>query len=121
MSRKYNDTQTRILKDHSEDKLVVQHSQVVDPAIKQAKIIKDCTDGKTKYGYHAAKIPMTLLMQWGLEDGGDQLVYLQGKHNKNPELAKKLAARMNSNEFHAFRIWEGTVAASDILKEGKKV
>jgi hypothetical protein len=100
-------------------KIITKHTQDVEGAIASVKHLRNVDGGKKQYGYHAARIPQLLLLKWGLEDAGDQLAYLQGKHNKNPDLAKKLAARMNSNEFHEFRIWEGTIAASDMLKEGK--
>lgn len=118
MGRTYNDTGIQLHKDGS--KIVVEQSQDCESAINGAKMLKNINGGKTGIGYHAARIPMVLLMKWGMEDTGDQLAYLQGRQNKDPELAKKLAYRMNSNEFKSFRIWEGEVAASDMLKEGNK-
>lgn len=117
-NRKYDDTATKIIKDGS--KLHTLHSQDSTATVEHIKQLRHINGGKTEYGYHAAKLPMTALMEWAQEDCGDHLAYLQGKHNRNPELAKKLAARMNSNEFQDFRIWNGTVAASDMLKEGNK-
>lgn len=102
--------------------IITEQSQDVDPSIRSAKAIKDATGGKTKEGmYHAARIPQIMLLKWGMEDAGDQLAYLQGKHNKDPDLAKKFAMRLNSSEFNAFRIWGGHVAASDITKEANKL
>jgi len=119
MSRNYDDTSFKI---HGKDgnKIITEQSQNVDHAINGAKAIKDIHGGKTEFGYHAAKIPMVLLLKWGVEDCGDQLAYLQGRHHKDPELAKKLAIRLNSNEFKQFRIWDGELASSDMLKEGNK-
>jgi hypothetical protein len=89
-------------------------------AIKSAKVLKDGITGKKEVGYHAARIPQLLLYKWGLEDAGDQFAYIRGRHNHDPELAKKLAVRLNSSEFNAFRIWDGNIASSDFLKEGNK-
>ena len=75
---------------------------------------------KTEFGYHAAKIPMVELLKWGVEDCGDQLAYLQGRQHRDPELAKKLAIRLNSDEFKLLRVWDGDIASSDFLKEGNK-
>ena len=100
--------------------LHVNHSQEADSAILGAKAIKEKTGGKSELGYHVGKFPVTIFMQWALEDCGDKLAYLQGRHNHDPELARKFAARLNSAEFQAFRIWNGNVGASDILKEGNK-
>jgi hypothetical protein len=112
------DIDSRIFK--QDDKIITHQSQDCTEAIKSAKVIRDVNGGKSQLGYYAAKIPMVMLLQWGQEDAGDQMAYLQGRHNKDPELAKKLAYRMNSNEFNALRVWEGNVAASDIMKEGNK-
>lgn len=117
MSRKYNDTACAIV-GRDGNKIITQTVQDCEGTIKEAKRDRDQFGGKGSMGYHAAKIPRVLLHQWGLEDcPPNPLCYLQGKHNKDPELAKKLAIRLNSNEFNMFRIWEGTVASSDILKE----
>lgn len=119
MGRNYDDTATSVHQQGSQ--IITQHSQDVSGVLRDVQDIKQQTGGKSHLGYHAGKIPMTLMMKWGLEDAGDKLAYLQGKHNKDPDLAKKLAARLNSPEFRAFRIWEGNIAATDFLKEGNKV
>jgi hypothetical protein len=102
-------------------KLITSQSQDCEPVVRSVQALKHADGGKKQFGYHAARIPQLLLMKWALEDAGDQLAYMQGRQNREPELAKKLAVRLNSNEFHAFRIWEGEVAASDMLKEGNKL
>ena len=117
MAKNY-DVDTRAV--FADGKLHVEQSQDVEPTLNSIRAIKDSgVVGKdTK---HVARVPQVLFMKWGLEDAGDQRAYLQGRHNKDPELAAKLAARLNSNEFHQFRIWEGTVSKSDMLKEGNKL
>ena len=112
MSRNYDDTSFDIV-DTNGKSLITKQSQSADHAINGAKAIKEINGGKSEFGYHAAKIPMVLLLKWGVEDCGDQLAYLQGRHHKDPDLAKKLAVRLNSNEFKQFRIWEGELASSD--------
>lgn len=119
MSNRKYDIGFNMVKDGN--KIITHQTQDCEGAIASVKHLKSVDGGKKQYGYHAARIPQLLLLKWGVEDAGDQLAYLQGRHNKDPQLAKKLAARMNSNEFHEFRIWEGTVAASDMLKEGRKI
>jgi hypothetical protein len=102
-------------------KFISKATQDCEPAMKSAQALRQVDGGKKQYGYHAARIPQLLLHKWGAEDyPANPLCYLQGLHNRIPELAHKLAARMNSNEFQNFRVWGGHVAASDILKEGKK-
>ena len=101
-------------------KIITHQSQDCDKALQEIKELREVSNGKTEYGYHVAKIPMLFFYQWGLEDAGDQFAYIQGRHNKDPELAKKLAIRLNSNEFNQLRIWDGTIASSDMLKEGNK-
>ena len=118
MDNRSYDIALRVKKDGT--KIITHQSQDCAPAIESVKTMRHIDGGKKQFGYHAARIPQLLLLKWGVEDAGDQLAYLQGRQNKDPELAKKLAARMNSNEFHEFRIWNGTVAASDMLKEGNK-
>lgn len=117
MSRKY-DIDTKVLKEGNT--IHTMQEQDIDPTLESVKHLKKVDGGKKQHGYHAARIPMIALLQWGLEDAGDQLAYLQGKHNRDPELAKKLAIRMNSNEFQNLRVWEGTIGSSDFLKEGNK-
>lgn len=118
MSNRKYDIENKVYVDG--DKVVTQHTQDCEQVVKSVNQLRHVDGGKKKYGYHAARIPQVLLMEWALEDAGDKLAYLQGKHNRDPELAKKLAVRLNSNEFQAFRIWNGEVAASDITKEGNK-
>jgi hypothetical protein len=118
MSRNY-DINTHVQKDGK--KLIATSSQDVTGLIQSVKDLKHLDGGKKELGYHAARIPMLLLYKWGAEDANDQFAYVRGRHNREPELAKKLSIRLNSNEFHQFRIWEGNVAASDMLKEGNKL
>jgi hypothetical protein len=117
-NRQYNDIENKITFD--DGKVITEQTQDCDHIVKSVKALKDEDGGKKGFGYHAARIPMVLLLKWAQEDCGDQLAYLQGKHNKEPWLARKLAARMNSSEFRDFRVWEGNVSASDMLKEGNK-
>lgn len=119
MSRQYDDTSFDIV-DTNGKKFVTKQSQDCEHAVNGAKAIKEIHGGKTEFGYHAAKIPMVMLLKWAAEDCGDQLAYLQGRHHKDPELAKKLAIRLNSDEFQQLRIWDGDIASSDFLKEGNK-
>lgn len=117
MSQRNYDISTGVLREGNT--MHVQHSQDVDPTLKSIQQIKDKGDvGKDMK--HVARIPQMLFMQWAYEDCGDKMAYLEGRHNKDPELALKLAARLNSNEFKAFRIWEGNVSTSDFVKEGNK-
>lgn len=116
-NRKYDIDNKVFLEDK---KMIVQHTQDCEAAIEQVKHLKNINGGKSGLGYHAARIPQVLLMEWAYEDCGNKLAYLQGKHNKDPELAKKLAVRLNSNEFNQLRIWDGNIASSDMLKEGNK-
>jgi hypothetical protein len=102
-------------------KVIASSSQDCTGLIQSVKDLKHVDGGKKALGYHAARIPMLLLYKWGAEDANDQFAYVRGRHNREPELAKLLAIRLNSNEFHQFRIWEGNVAASDMLKEGNKI
>ena len=119
-NRKYDDTEFKIHGAYDK-KIVTEHAQDCEGIIKSVKELRETVGNReTAAGYHAARIPRVLLMKWGQEDANDQLAYLQGRHNKDPELAKKLAVRLNSNEFNQFRIWNGNVASSDMLKEGKK-
>jgi hypothetical protein len=101
--------------------VIASSSQDCTDLIQSVKDLKHVDGGKKELGYHAARIPMLLLYKWGAEDANDQFAYIRGGHNRDPELAKKLSIRLNSNEFHQFRIWEGNVAASDMLKEGNKI
>ena len=102
-------------------KLHTKQSQDVDPTLKSIQLLKDSGQALSKDTKHVARVPQILFMQWGQEDAGDPKAYLQGRHNRDPELARKLAARLNSNEFKAFRLWDGKIASSDIIKEGNKI
>jgi len=102
------------------DKLHVNYSQDVTPTLESVRQARDLDGGVKEEGRFVARVPQSLFMQWGLEDAGDMLAYLQGRHNQDPELAAKLAMRLNSNEFNMFRVWEGRIATSDIIKEGNK-
>jgi hypothetical protein len=119
MSKRKYDVDNRVF--FEEGKIISHKSQDVDPTLRSVQAIKHENGGRIGGMVHAARIPQLVLMQWGVEDAGDQNAYLQGRHNKDPELAIKFSARLNSNEFNLFRIWEGNVAASDMLKEGDKL
>ena len=103
------------------NKLITHHSQDCQVQVDQVEQLKKVDGGNKSFGKHVARIPQVLFMQWGLEDAGDKLAYLQGRHNNDPELARKLAIRLNSNEFQALRVWEGDISSTDIVKEGNKI
>lgn len=106
---------------HTGDKVVVEHSQDCQATIDSIAVAKAQGLGDRGGMKLAARIPQVLFMQWAYEDCGDKLAYLQGKHNRDPELARKLAIRLNSQEFQQLRVWEGNIAASDMTKTGNKM
>ena len=119
LNRKYDDTVTILKKDGT--KYLTNTVQDCEGILKEVRKAKDINGGRGDLGYKAASIPQVMLHRWGAEDcPTDPLCYFKGRQNRDPELAKKLAKRLNSSEFRDFRIWEGTVASSDFLKEGKK-
>lgn len=114
MSRQYNvDISAKV-----EGKNLVTHqSQDADSAINGARELKKIDGGNKQEGKHVAKIPILLLYKWAFEDCGDQFAYIQGKHSKDPDLAAKFMRRINSVENRDFRVWEGNLGISDLIKK----
>ena len=113
MSRKYNvNLQTKVV----DNSIQAHSSQDADSAINGARELKKIDGGNKQEGKHVAKIPILLLYKWAQEDCGDQFAYIRGRHSKEPELAAKFMRRLNSMDNKDFRVWDGRLAVSDIIK-----
>ena len=75
-------------------------------------------NGKQREGMKlAARVDMASIMRWGNEDFKDPNVYFTGRSKTDPDVAAKLARRLNMVENKNFRIWEGNIGKSDILSK----
>ena len=113
MSRNYNIDIKSVVKDNQ---IHTTQSQDADSAINGARELKKIDGGNKQEGKHVAKIPILLLYKWAKEDCGDQFAYVRGRHSKEPDLAAKFMRRLNSMDNKDFRIWDGKLAVSDIIK-----
>lgn len=91
-----------IIKDHSNEGLVFKTSQdcggIIDQNKQDFNTLEDLSFGR-KY----ASVPIDVLDAW-IKEGVDYR-----RISKDPEMARKFKAKMNSPEFKAFRVHGGRV------------
>ena len=90
---------TEIIKDFSGNQIVITRSQPVGEILEENMREYNDTANQQDMGFgrKVASVPQDVLDQWILEGVDYRLV------NRDPEMAKKFKAKLNSPEFRYFR------------------
>lgn len=88
---------------------VFHHSQNVDSILEANKASQNFGDGYTKdrSAQFVASVPVNLIFKWWVEEG-----WWYYDLGKDPDVAKKAAAKLNSIEYRYLRASPGILSAS---------
>jgi hypothetical protein len=86
--------------DDEGSKFVIQETHDFTPTVESVSQIRQFSDGKMGESRHVGRIPGKLFYEWLKEAGVSP--------TDTPAVQEVLKRKMLSNEFAAFRVWEGT-------------